>query len=96
MGLSEILHCFQQCTFLSYVKYVTKDCEGNNPNVKHDNFTCIKVRDEFEFQGFSISHHDGDDFGFSACVSYASGMRGSYGPYMTRIGHGLNPSIMSC
>ena len=44
----------------------------------------------------STTHHDGDDFGFSACVSYASGMCGPYGPYMTRIGHWLNPSIISC
>ena len=44
----------------------------------------------------STSHHDGDDFGFSACVSYTSGMWVSYGPYMTRIGRWLNPSIMSC
>ena len=35
-------------------------------------------------------------FRFSACVSYASGMWVSYGPYMTRIGRWLNPSIMSC
>ena len=32
-----------------------------------------------------VTHHGGDDFGFSACVSYASGMWGSYGPYMSRI-----------
>ena len=42
------------------------------------------------------SHHDGIDYGFSACVSYASGIWGSYGPYMTRIGHWLNPSIIFC
>ena len=42
-----------------------------------------------------VTHHGGDDFGFSACVSYASGMWGSYGPYMSRIGRWLNPSIVT-
>ena len=37
--------------------FVTKVCGGNDPKVKHNDFTSMEVRDEFEFQGFSICIH---------------------------------------
>ena len=55
-------------------------------SINDDNFFLPRVRPiNQKHKKHAGSHRDGDDFGFSACVSYASSMWNSYGPYMTRI-----------
>ena len=85
---SNYAHNSAQCTHKQYRCEIFKvKCSGNAVYWKLS-------RPYWHVGTLHIMMEEG--FRFSACVSYASGMWSSYGPYMTRIGRWSNPSIISC